>query len=85
MLDVLEVPESFPDGNPQRAIYCSRTLNLRSIKAIGGWHCVLGSSLLMPMGTSCHRKPPGFAAAKCMQLSVAPDPHASGPINPLPS
>lgn len=41
VLDVLEVPESFPDGNPQRAIYCSRTLNLRSIKAIGasgaGW------------------------------------------------
>ncbi|EFJ49794.1 hypothetical protein VOLCADRAFT_80573 [Volvox carteri f. nagariensis] len=35
VLDVLDVPESFPDGNPQRAIYCSRTLNLRSIKAIG--------------------------------------------------
>lgn len=38
VLDVLDVPESFPDGNPQRAIYCSRTLNLRSIKAIGA-HC----------------------------------------------
>ncbi|KAL6763622.1 putative cytosolic purine 5-nucleotidase [Haematococcus lacustris] len=35
VLDVLSVPESFPEGNPQRAIYCSRTLNLRSIKAIG--------------------------------------------------
>jgi len=35
VLNVLGVPESFPEGNPQRAIYCSRTLNLRSIKAIG--------------------------------------------------
>lgn len=35
VLDVLGVPEAFPDGFPQRAIYCSRTLNLRSIKAIG--------------------------------------------------
>ena len=35
VLDALDVPESFPEGNPQRAIYCSRTLNLRSIKAIG--------------------------------------------------
>jgi hypothetical protein len=35
VLDVLGVPESFPEGKPQRAIYCSRTLNLRSIKCIG--------------------------------------------------
>ncbi len=35
VLDVLNVPEAFSSGNPQRAIYCSRTLNLRSIKAIG--------------------------------------------------
>ncbi len=43
MLDALDVPESFPEGKPQRAIHCSRTLNLRSIKAIGGKserHCV---------------------------------------------
>ena len=41
ILDALDVPESFPEGNPQRAIYCSRTLNLRSIKAIG-MHLRLG-------------------------------------------
>ena len=35
VLDELDIPENFPEGNPQRAIYCSRTLNLRSIKAIG--------------------------------------------------
>lgn len=35
VLDELDVSEAFPEGNPQRAIYCSRTLNLRSIKAIG--------------------------------------------------
>ena len=35
LLSALGVPDSFPDADPQRAIYCSRTLNLRSIKAIG--------------------------------------------------
>eukprot|EP00798_Chlamydomonas_sp_ICE-L_P002058 gene2058-18236_t len=34
-LDALRVPENLPEGNPQRAIYCSRTLNMASIKAIG--------------------------------------------------
>lgn len=28
-------PSPYPHGQPQRAIYCSRTLNLRSIQAIG--------------------------------------------------
>lgn len=28
-------PSPYPDGQPQRAIFCSRTLNLRSIQAIG--------------------------------------------------
>eukprot|EP00798_Chlamydomonas_sp_ICE-L_P019955 gene19955-26663_t len=28
-------PEHVPEGNPQRAIFCSRTMNMRSIKAIG--------------------------------------------------
>lgn len=37
VLDILSVPESYPAGDPERAIYCSRTLNLRSIKAIGTW------------------------------------------------
>ncbi|GAX76350.1 hypothetical protein CEUSTIGMA_g3796.t1 [Chlamydomonas eustigma] len=35
VLDAIDVPEAFPEGKPQRAIHCSRTLNLRSIKAIG--------------------------------------------------
>ncbi|MEW5300941.1 MAG: hypothetical protein WDW36_003832 [Sanguina aurantia] len=35
VLDILSVPDSYPAGDPERAIYCSRTLNLRSIKAIG--------------------------------------------------
>eukprot|EP00798_Chlamydomonas_sp_ICE-L_P025806 gene25806-11481_t len=34
-LDALRVPENLPEGNPQRAIYCSRTLNLGAVKAIG--------------------------------------------------
>jgi hypothetical protein len=35
VLDELEVPPSFPAGNPERAVYCSRTLNMRAIKTIG--------------------------------------------------
>jgi hypothetical protein len=35
VLDELDVPPAFPHRSPQRAIYCSRTLNLRSIKCIG--------------------------------------------------
>lgn len=52
---MLNVPESFPEANPARAIYCSRTLNLRSIKAIGydmvgctactGLHCTACTAL----------------------------------------
>lgn len=35
VLDELEVPHRWPAGSPERGVYCSRTLNLRSIKAIG--------------------------------------------------
>ncbi|CAD7698278.1 unnamed protein product [Ostreobium quekettii] len=35
LLDQLGVPLVFPEGLPQRGIYCSRTLNFRSIKCIG--------------------------------------------------
>ena len=36
LLDHLGVtPSPYPDGEPQRAIYCSRTLNMRAIQAIG--------------------------------------------------
>lgn len=34
-------PSSYPECLPQRGVYCSRTLNLRSIQAVGydmvGW------------------------------------------------
>jgi hypothetical protein len=46
VLDELEVPPAFPHSNPQRSIYCSRTLNLRSIKAIGGGQRTLCCCLL---------------------------------------
>lgn len=35
VLDELEVPHRWPAARPERGVYCSRTLNLRSIKAIG--------------------------------------------------
>ncbi|KAF8069710.1 DTX44 [Scenedesmus sp. PABB004] len=35
VLDELGVPHRWPAGSPERGVYCSRTLNLRSIKAIG--------------------------------------------------
>jgi hypothetical protein len=35
VLDELDVPHRWPAGSPERGVYCSRTLNLRSIKAIG--------------------------------------------------
>lgn len=36
LLDHLGVtPSPYPDGEPQRAVYCSRTLNMRAIQAIG--------------------------------------------------
>ncbi|KAK9819835.1 hypothetical protein WJX72_002959 [[Myrmecia] bisecta] len=35
ILDDMGVPQSYPSGLPHRAIFCSRTLNLRSIQAIG--------------------------------------------------
>eukprot|EP00879_Flechtneria_rotunda_P022853 GHRR01024151.1.p1 GENE.GHRR01024151.1~~GHRR01024151.1.p1 ORF type:complete len:430 (+),score=143.52 GHRR01024151.1:536-1825(+) len=35
VLDELGVPHRWPAGTPERGVYCSRTLNLRSIKAIG--------------------------------------------------
>eukprot|EP00877_Chromochloris_zofingiensis_P004662 jgi/Chrzof1/14197/Cz08g29050.t1 len=38
VLDELDVPPTYSLGNPSRAVYCSRTLNLRSIKAIGEQH-----------------------------------------------
>lgn len=35
LMDLGVAPTSYPAAKPQRAIYCSRTLNLRSIVAIG--------------------------------------------------
>jgi hypothetical protein len=35
VLDCLDVPPDYATDRPDRAIYCSRTLNLRSIKCIG--------------------------------------------------
>lgn len=35
ILTDIGVPQSYPEGLPHRAIFCSRTLNLRSIQAIG--------------------------------------------------
>ncbi|KIZ07124.1 hypothetical protein MNEG_0828 [Monoraphidium neglectum] len=35
VLDCLDVPPDYSTSRPDRAIYCSRTLNLRSIKCIG--------------------------------------------------
>ena len=35
MLDCLDVPSDVCADHPDRAIYCSRTLNLRSIPCIG--------------------------------------------------
>jgi hypothetical protein len=35
VLNELDVPHRWPAGSPERGVYCSRTLNLRSIKAIG--------------------------------------------------
>jgi hypothetical protein len=35
VLDELDVPHRWPAGSPERGVYCSRTLNLRAIKAIG--------------------------------------------------
>lgn len=35
VLDELNVPCGYPAGSPHRGIHCNRTLNLRSIKAIG--------------------------------------------------
>ena len=33
------VTETLPEGNPARAVFCNRTLNLRSVKAIGYGRC----------------------------------------------
>lgn len=35
MLHELGVATTYPGGSPHRGVYCSRTLNLRSIRAIG--------------------------------------------------
>ncbi len=36
MLEDIGIPSSqYPEGNPERAVFCSRTLNLRAIQAIG--------------------------------------------------
>lgn len=36
VLDEIGIPSSqYPEGHPDRAIFCSRTLNLRAIQAIG--------------------------------------------------
>lgn len=34
-LSIFDDASTYPDGNPLRAVFCSRTLNLRSIQAIG--------------------------------------------------
>lgn len=34
-LSIFNDASTYPDGNPLRAVFCSRTLNLRSIQAIG--------------------------------------------------
>lgn len=33
--DEMGVPPDYPEGKPERGIFCSRTLNSRSIKCIG--------------------------------------------------
>ncbi len=38
-LSIFKDASTYPAGNPLRAIFCSRTLNLRSIQAIGTWWC----------------------------------------------
>lgn len=77
VLDVLGVPESFPDGNPQRAIYCSRTLNLRSIKAIGGGERFLGGG---DKGLSWQTGDPASTVARHHHVCAAsPLPHTSPP------
>jgi len=35
LMGIMGVTETFPGGNPARAVFCNRTLNLRSVKAIG--------------------------------------------------
>lgn len=35
LLQAMDVSAQYPKGQQQRAIFCSRTLNLRSIQAIG--------------------------------------------------
>ncbi len=37
----LKVSPQYPKGRANRAIFCSRTLNLRSIQAIGIMHCII--------------------------------------------
>lgn len=44
-------PTTYPSAKPQRAIYCSRTLNLRSIVAIGydvSGACLQGIASVLP-------------------------------------
>lgn len=50
-------PSSYPQGLPHRAVYCNRTLNLRSIQAcytmlchhiITSAHCLIPFSMAMP-------------------------------------
>ena len=62
VLDSMNVPESFPSGNPQRAIYCSRTLNLRSIKAIG----VCGGGAGVAAGQQVHSIIKAVASGICL-------------------
>ena len=50
-------PSSYPQGLPHRAVYCNRTLNLRSIQArstqlchhmLASAHCLIPFSAAMP-------------------------------------
>jgi hypothetical protein len=48
MLDEIGIASSqYPEGHPERAIFCSRTLNLRAIQAIG--------AAALPVRTQKHR------------------------------
>ena len=78
----LKVSPQYPKGRANRAIFCSRTLNLRSIQAIGDCVCTafkwrvklcLGQALSMCIGWMSDACMPcccwGSAAA-CVQLTL---------------
>lgn len=65
MLDEIGIESSqYPNGHPERAIFCSRTLNLRAIQAIGAWQKLwLTQRTLWP--------PPAQAPCACKSSSCA--------------